>query len=266
MSFFQSLLLGVVQGITEFLPVSSSGHLVVFQDFFGLNTLPLLFDILLHGATLCAVIVFFRKEIARIIRICFSPSMWKNNPDARILLFIIIGSVPTGIIALVGKELFEQAFHSVRLTGFMFFITAGLLLSTAVRNVPGKGILSIHPFSAFLIGCIQGMAILPGISRSGVTISLALLLGWKRASAFTFSFLLCIPAIAGALIMEGNDYIVTHQTFSIPAVWLIAIFSAFCAGLISLFLLGKTVQKKKLPYFSYYCFAVGTVVLIGSFL
>ena len=190
MSLFQSLFLGFVQGITEFLPVSSSGHLVVFQDFFNLASLPLFFDVLLHVATLGVVVLFFRKEIRSMVRMCCAPAQWRSSADVRMFMFVFLGSIPTALIGFFAKDYFEQFFHSTAFTGWMFFVTAGLLASTSLRKSAGHGIMAIKPYSAILIGCIQGLALFPGISRSGATISLAIILGWERKTAFTFSFLL----------------------------------------------------------------------------
>lgn len=265
MSVIQSFILGCIQGVTEFLPVSSSGHLVVYQQISNLSSLPILYTIILHGATLAVIFIFFNRQIGGLIRAVFKPSAWKTSADARILLFIVIGTVPTAIIAVMGEKLFEQAFHSLRMTGFMFFITAGFLLISSFRTLGSRGVFEIKPWSVFLIGCIQGLAILPGISRSGATICLALILGWEKKLAFRFSFLLVIPAVLGALVLEGIDYIKGAQSLQIPGAWWAGVFSAFAAGLVSLYLLWKSVQSKKLKYFAYYCIVLGIAVIVISF-
>lgn len=265
MTIFKSIVLGCVQGITEFLPVSSSGHLVVLQEYFSLHSLPLLFDVLLHGATLVAVCVYFRKQIGQVISAGVHPSQWKQSPDARILLFVIAGTIPTGLIAVCGKEFFKQAFQNVTLTGFMFFVTGGLLVSTVFeKKTERKSIGEIPLFSAVFIGIVQGCAIMPGLSRSGLTISLAILLGWKKELAFRFSFLLMIPAVAGALVLEGVDYSSRMSGIAVPFTWWFGVAAAFLFGLGALTLLWKSVQRNIFRYFGLYCFLIGLIVLLNA--
>ncbi|MFH1379261.1 MAG: undecaprenyl-diphosphate phosphatase [bacterium] len=261
MSILESLLLGFIQGVTEFLPVSSSGHLVVFQQLRNLDAVPILFDVILHGATLACIFVFFRREIFKICKGALTPSAWKTSANTRILLFIIAGTIPTGVIGILGEKIFARAFHSIQLTGCMFFITAGLLFLAARTKRHQRGISEISLWSAVLIGCIQGLAIFPGFSRSGATICLAVILGWEKELAFKFSFLLVIPAILGALILQAIEYVKTTQSFTFPCVWWMGIITAFGAGLISLFVLWKTLQNKKLIYFAWYCIILGILVL-----
>ncbi len=265
----QAVILGIVQGLTEFLPISSSGHLVLFQHLFGLTEPELFFDISVHAGTLVAVIIFFRKDLwAIIVSVIHFLSLWikkqasfndiQENPDVKMAFLIIIGSVPTGIIGLLFKQIAEDLFSSVFIVGFTLLITGLLLWMTRRFKAVGRDIIGFSVKDALIIGVVQGIAITPGISRSGSTIATGIMLGLSREMAARYSFLLSIPAIVGAEILSLKD-------MSFQAIDNAVIFGTVTAGIVgyfSLTLLVYIVKKGQLHIFSPYCWAVGIVTLI----
>ncbi len=270
MEFFHGVILAVIQGLTEFLPVSSSGHLVIFQNFFDLKESMVSFDINVHFGTLLAVIVIFRKEIQDIIISLFSflksfiqgnHSLTRINqdPDAKLAFLIIIGSIPTGIIGLGFHNLVDRLFSSIILTGMMLIITGFLLWGTKNIKNNNKNIENFSIKGALLIGLIQGIAILPGISRSGSTIAAGIFLGLNRKTAAKYSFLLSVPAIAGAEILNLKSL---YATPALPLeITLASIFISFIVGVCSLKLLLYFVKQGRLHYFSPYCWFAGATAL-----
>ena len=212
MQLQQAIILGAIQGLTEFLPVSSSGHLVLMQNLFGINEPEILFDIFLHLGTLVAICIVFIKEILSILLTIWrlpgllrSSKSWlqlfKENEDIRIAALIITGSIPTAILGLMLERWSDQLFGSVGLVGFMLLVTGCLLALTRRVQTEDRFIKQVTVKDSLIIGLVQGFAVIPGISRSGATISVALFLGINREVAGRFSFLLSIPAILGALIL-----------------------------------------------------------------
>jgi len=266
----EAIILGAVQGLTEFLPVSSSGHLVLFQNLFGLNEPELLFDICLHVGTLLAVLIVFYREILEILGAFFQiPSrmrmagglkpLCQSDPAIRMALLIVIGSIPTAIIGLLFKEITDQLFGSIAVVGFMLLITGTLLWLT--RNIRGDGrpVTQTTFKDVLIIGVVQGLAILPGISRSGTTISTALFLGVDRQMAGRYSFLLSIPAIVGALVL-GIDTPELHTTIPISTIIIGSVVSAL-VGWLALVILLRVVDRGQLHRFAPYCWLVGVVTL-----
>lgn len=260
MSISHSILLGLTQGLTEFLPVSSSGHLVFFQNLFGLREPPIFFDVMLHLATLLAVILFFRTDIWKIIK--GVGGVFKKNQNntspLKLLFLIILATFPTGLIGLVFKDWFESFFSEPRWVGGFLFLTGLFLFFTRFIKKEGKPLDGMRWSDALLIGIAQGIAILPGISRSGATISAGLFLGLNRELSGRFSFLLSIPPILGATLleirgMEPNLSLGTH---------LIGTGVAFVTGMISLTFLMKVIRMGKLYHFSYYCCGIGILMII----
>jgi undecaprenyl-diphosphatase len=218
MNSTEAILLGIIQGLTEFLPVSSSGHLVLFQQIFGLKEAELFFDVCVHLGTLVAVIAVFHREIQNIITALLRLlslagqkekilQQVESDPDSKMALLIIIGSIPTAVLGFMFHSIADKLFSSSFLIGLMLTVT-GLLLWITRRAKPGVKGTGIEDFSrtkAFIIGIVQGLAIIPGISRSGSTISIGLLLGIDRETAARYSFLLSIPAIVGAGLLSLKD-------------------------------------------------------------
>ncbi len=267
MTILKAIILGVVQGLTEFLPISSSGHLVLAQSILKITEPPLFFDVMLHFGTLMAVVVFFWKDIWEILSGIFgrdpnigrSTSHYETKYSARrFALYIMIGTIPTVIIALILKKTIEDAFANPFLVSITLIIT-GIILFLSGRIGQRERTLNIG--SAFIIGIAQGIAAIPGISRSGTTISAGLMLGIDGEKAARFSFLLSLPAILGAAILEFKD--VKSVDVSIIAV-LLGVLVAFIVGYISIkFLLGIVVRGH-FSRFAYYCWAVGVLGIIWN--
>ncbi|MFH1368777.1 MAG: undecaprenyl-diphosphate phosphatase [Elusimicrobiota bacterium] len=245
-------ILGIVQGLTEFLPVSSSAHLVFIQSLLGWQQPELFFDIMLHMATLAAVLVFFRKEILNIAK-----------GDWKYLFLLAAATVPTGIIGYLAKDYVETAFMSVGWAAVFLIITGFMLLAAQKYGRSFKSHADITLRDALIIGIIQGIAVLPGISRSGSTIAVAMLLGIEKTEAAKFAFLLSIPAILGAAALGLNEF--GAETHVAAAGHVYGAVFAFVAGLFAIYLLMKVLVKNKLTYFSYYCWALGLIVLSLNF-
>jgi undecaprenyl-diphosphatase len=271
MSTIQAFILGLVQGATEFLPVSSSGHLIIFQTLFGLTQDNLLFDVVLHVGTLLAVFIYFREEVIELISGCFkiigrlfSRKNRKRRVDQeeRLALLVIIASIPTGVIGLILNNYTDTLFNNIVLVGFMLLITAAALYLSDIYNTGDKKLRDMSLSDALTTGIFQGIAVIPGISRSGFTMSSSLFRGLKREWAFKFSFILSIPAILGALLLELKDVVGTSLEIAPMVVGMV---TSFVSGLLFLYLLNKVVKKGKLSYFSIYCLVVGAGILIYNF-
>jgi len=268
MNYFEALILGIVQGITEFLPISSSGHLVLLQNLLGINETQLLFDITVHVATLGAIIFILREDIIECIKaVLYIPQALKNkNSDIekiknlRLLWLVFLASIPTGIIGFFLKDTFEQMFGSLLCVGIAFIITGSLLWITK-RFKDQKNDYSTFPWwSAIIIGIAQGMAITPGISRSGTTIAVLLLLGMQKSIAGRFSFLMALPAITGAAILQFSS-----STLDINiSVLCVGFAGAIVSGYIALSWLLKIVRHGSIWKFAPYCWGIGILTIILS--
>jgi len=267
----EAIVLGTVQGLTEFLPVSSSGHLVLFQNFLGLNEPELIFDICLHVGTLSAVIIVFYREILDILRALFQiqgrmkmaggfKRLCETDPSIRMALLIVVGSIPTAVIGLLFREITDQLFGSTTIVGCMLLVTGTLLWLTRHIRGGGRPVGQTTLKDALLIGIVQGLAILPGISRSGATISTALFLSVDRKVAGRYSFLLSIPAIAGALVL-GLDAPDLQTTIPMDTIVVGSAVSA-AVGWFALVILLRVVDRGQLHRFSPYCWLLGIVTLV----
>jgi undecaprenyl-diphosphatase len=256
----QSIFLAVVQGLTEFLPVSSSGHLVFFQSLFGLKEPPIFFDVMLHLGTLLSVAVYFRKDILGIIKGVVSTLRRKeeNREGAKLFLWIILASIPTGLMGVFFKDWFESLFAKPKLVGGMLILTGLILWLTRWTKKEGKPIGRMGWLDAIFIGIAQGVAIIPGISRSGATISTGLFSGLDRELSGKFSFLLSIPAILGATLLEFKEF----DTASGLGNPLIGAAVAFGVGILALTILIKMIKMGKMFKFSYYCCGMGIMMII----
>jgi undecaprenyl-diphosphatase len=256
MSIFEALLLGLVQGVTEFLPVSSSGHLAVLEHLWKLpaeSRLPL--TTMLHGATALAVIFYFAPLLARLTRGLWARDAARRSSSWRMVGFIVVASIPAGVIGVVFSDLIDRAFSSPHLVGLMLLVTGGVLFGTRFSQPQGK----TSWVRVFLVGIGQAIAILPGISRSGATIASGLYLGMERKEAFEFSFLLAIPAIAGAFLLEFRK--VDLAVLNPPAL-AVGMVAAFLAGLAALFVLARAVAGRKLHWFGFYCWLAGLATIL----
>ncbi len=255
--------LGFIQGVTEFLPVSSSGHLVLLQDIFNIERNSLLFETALHAATLVAVIIFFRK---RLLKSSFHD-----------LIVLGVGTIPAVIVGLGASSLIKGAFSSSLLVGVTLLITAGinvltdrllerqktLAVETTVKSKTEiNGIANTSFTTAFIVGMYQAVAIIPGISRSGSTILGGLTRGFTRMQAFEFSFLLSVPAILGAMtlqvveLMDGSVETIATQELAAGMI------TAFISGLLSLKLLQIMIVKARFEWFAWYCGALGIITIL----
>ncbi|MDR1992038.1 MAG: undecaprenyl-diphosphate phosphatase [Nitrososphaerota archaeon] len=257
MNLLQAMTLGLIQGTTEWLPISSTGHLRLAENFFGLR-LPLLFDVLLHAGTLLVTLIYFRGAIKAVL-----VSFWHrdfHSEAGRLVLPIIVGSIPTALIGAVVGDWFDSYFSSLMWLGVWLFVSGVLLLATKF-SVERSASLSLP--IAVLVGVMQGFSIIPSASRSGFTISTMLLLGIKREVAFKFAFLLSIPAVIGAL---GLTLYKEHGAFMVAGIGLsevvVALSVTVFVSFLAIKLLEKSLNAKKFYLFSIYCFTLGAIMIL----
>ncbi len=273
MEYLQSIILGLVQGLTEFLPVSSSGHLAIFKRILGADALTatLTLDILLHVGTLLAVFLVYYKDIWALIRefFCMIRDVFRGKPDfkspyRRFVLMVIIGSIPAGIVGILLKDTISTL--PLLYVGIALFVTAVLLWLSDRTRVGKKDMATASFGSALWVGVFQGLAILPGISRSGSTIVGARTAGYTREFAVKFSFILSIPAILGAALLDMKDVIASGSLGIDVGAALAGMVVAAVSGFMAIRWLLKLVQKSKLHYFSYYCTVAGVLAIVLHFI
>ena len=243
MNIFTSALLGVVQGLTEFLPVSSSGHLVIVQSMIpGFSQPGVLFDAVLHAGTLSAIVYYFRKEILKL--------------KAKYLYYIVVGTIPVVIIGYLFRPLAETFFTNLRLVGAALMITGviNLLIDRAWKK---RG--DLNEKKSLVVGVAQAFSIIPGISRSASTIFAGVGMGLDRKKAAQYSFLLSIPAIIGANIVQFYFY--GFSGVENISYYIIGFLASFITGVFAIGLVLKLLVKKKFTYFAYYCFIVGAMII-----
>jgi len=258
MTFFEAIILGIVQGLTEFLPVSSSGHLELTKAIVGDNSVPeesLMLTVLLHAATALSTIVIFRKDIKELITGLFQ---FKNNEEFKYSLKIVLSMIPAAAVGVLFEEEIEQLFGGqILLVGLMLLLTGTLLfLADKAKNT----LKDVSTKNALLIGVAQAIAILPGISRSGATISTSVLLGIDRQKAARFSFLMVVPLILGKMakdLLSGD----LANTEADTLVLLAGFIAAFVSGLVACQWMINLVKRSQLKYFSYYCYVVGIAAI-----
>lgn len=246
MNIFWSIILGLVQGITEFLPVSSSGHLVIFQNLIPEFSQPgALFDVVLHFGTMCAVLIYFSKKLIHLIK-----KYW---------LAFIVGTIPAGLVGIFFQGQIESLFTNIRFVGLALMITGVFNFITDITKTDDK---NITYKNSFFVGVFQALAIIPGISRSGSTIFAGRLSGISKEKAAEFSFLLSVPAILGANILQFASHGV--NAINDPINYFTGFISAFISGYISIGIVLKALHKKQFKYLGIYCFALGLLVLFFS--
>ena len=264
MSWFEALILGLIQGLTEYLPVSSSGHLAIGQALFGMNDGAdnLMFTVAVHVATVLSTIVILWSEIDWILKGLFKCEL---NAETKYVLNIIVSMIPVGIVGLFFKDQVEEIFGSgLLVVGFCLLITASLLLFSYYAKPRQKEHISWK--DALVIGIAQAIAVLPGVSRSGSTIATGLMLGNKKESLAQFSFLMVIPPILGEALLDvlkmlkGEDVMGGIET--LPLV--IGFLAAFLSGCVACKWMINIVKKGKLIYFGIYCAIVGVVTILCS--
>jgi undecaprenyl-diphosphatase len=250
MNIFQAVILGLVQGVTEFIPISSSGHLVLLQKIFGVDEGSMLFTIMLHLGTLLSVFFVFWRDIVEIIK----------RPFSKMPLWILSATIPTVLIALVFKSHIESAFSSASTLGIGFLAT-GCILWSVESMAPGKKVLGTMTWKdSLVVGMAQGIALMPAISRSGSTIAGGLFCGLDRNFAAKFSFLMSIPAILGSIVFQIADVSKSGQSFELMPI-LIGTVVAALSGFLAIRFMLSVISKKSLKIFSYYLFVIGFFVL-----
>jgi undecaprenyl-diphosphatase len=262
MTLIQAVSLGVLQGLTEFLPVSSSGHLAIVQYYLpGFEQPGLLFDVLLHVGTMIAVVLYLRREIISLLA-----SPFRTGETARLyrrlLLLLLAGSLPTAFIGLTFKSFFEGLFHDITVVSLMLLVTGVLLFVSERFRRKGRREGELSLSDALVVGTVQGCAIIPGISRSGSTIAALLLKGVDGETAARFSFLLALPAVFGAALISLKDLQKVNPG-EIP-LYLAGTGVAFCVGLLSIYFLMAVIRKKRLFAFALYCWIAGGVFFTVS--
>jgi len=245
MTLIQALILGLLQGLTEFLPVSSSGHLVIAQHFFGFLTPPVFFDILLHLATALAIIIVLWRPLLSL--------------DKKTFGFILLASLPAGIIGILLNSSITALFSSVKLVAVALLITGLLLFLTRYFFSQAKNTRLTWKNTLF-IGLFQAIAIIPGISRSGSTISAGIFAKLRPELIFNFSFLLALPAIFGAAFLQLKDSNFSSSLLGLPLA--IGFFATFISGLFALKILKKFVSRGQFSFFAYYCLVLGFLLLV----
>ena len=254
MTIVVAIFLGIIQGLTEFLPVSSSGHLVLFQKIFGVNVDCLFFDIVVHIGTLCAVLIVYRKSVVEIIKHPFCEKAQK----------LVFATLPTIIIAIIFKDFFKSSFDgSLLFVGFL--VTAIIMFIADYSCKHNYQYKSLSYTNAIVMGVFQGMAILPGISRSGSTISSAMVQGVRREESAEFSFLMSIPAILGSLVFELFD--IGSVTLNISAFALVCgfVFSAI-SGYFAIKVMLKVIKKAKFAWFGLYLLLLSIFLILNEYI
>ncbi|RQD75409.1 MAG: undecaprenyl-diphosphate phosphatase [Candidatus Syntrophonatronum acetioxidans] len=260
MSLWEAVFLGIIQGLTEFLPVSSSGHLVITQYILGVKKPGVTFEVIVHFGTLLSVLWVFYYDIKRIVL----AGLWiTSDLEARRMFYLlIIGCIPTGLMGLLLHSLFVGFFNSVLIVGFMLLLT-GSLLWIINWKVPGKKKAGKMTFwDALFIGLFQGLAIIPGISRSGATISAALFKDLNRETAVRYSFILALPAILGASLMEFRKLILGVNESEFILYLVAGAVLAFLSGVLAIRTFIRFLHLNKLHYFAYYCWLTGSLVIL----
>ena len=271
MDIIQAIIIGLVQGLTEFLPVSSSAHLIFAQQALGVTDVGLAFDVLLHAGTLVAVVVYFFDDIVNMIKGFllslidlkegkFIPEI-KKDPYKKLAWLTIIATIPVGIVGVLFNDAVEELFTGLTIPAFLLLITGCLLYVSQRMNSGRIDVKNLSIKEALFMGCGQALAVLPGLSRSGTTIAAGLFAGLDKEFAAKFSFILSIPAILGAAVFElrhiGGANV---EIGACIAGFIVAVISGYFA--ISVLL--KIVREKSLDIFAYYCWIVGLIVLVGS--
>ncbi len=269
MSWFEALIVGIVQGLTEFLPISSSGHLVIVQKLLGIQKHDLGLDLAAHLGTVLSIFTIYHALLKRMTLSLFKVNQWfsAKSPEFHMVKMVIIGSIPTAIVGFVFKDQFEAAFGDMTSLGICFIITGLILLLSKLKGgakftkedlLSFNGVEAITWGKALLIGLVQGAAIMPSISRSGITIVAALLLGISGPTAAMYSFILSLPAILGAAVLELKDIPMGVGRLEILS---IGFGSAYVFGLLGLWGTLLSVRQGRLEVFTGYLVALGIFIL-----
>ena len=267
MNLIDAVILGLIQGLTEFLPVSSSGHLVLGKALLDVHEKGIAFEVFVHFGTLLSVLAVYRRDIYGLIQSLFMAlhepgqinTYYRQDRSFRLLIYILAGSVPAGVVGILFNDPIEKAFDDPGMVSGMLIVTGTILLLTRFIRPPQREMSFIH---AVLIGCAQALAIMPGISRSGSTISMALYLGIAREEAARYSFLLAVPVILGATVLKLVELM--HDLPPAAEVLDLAVGTiiSFISGYAAIKLLLLFIRSGKLNYFAWYCYGVGALGLL----
>ena len=286
MSLIQAIVLGILQGLTEFLPVSSSGHLAILKNIFHLELdSGMLYDVLLHVATLVTICIVFFKDVVKliiefimiVIDLCKNIGIFFQNTFAhknqkyikitqktyrKFVVMLIVSTIPTGILGYLMQDIVEKAGLSLLIPGICLLVTGGILFITDMAETGKKKPKDATMFDAFTVGMCQGIATLPGLSRSGTTVAACLLCGFDRKFAVKYSFIMSIPAIIGALILQlGKVATVSIKTIEI-VYYVIGMLIAAAVGFVCIKVMIAIVQSKRFKGFAFYCMAIGAISII----
>jgi undecaprenyl-diphosphatase len=253
MSYLDAVILGILQGLTEFLPVSSSGHLVLAQAILGVKQPGVSYEVLVHLATALAVVIYFRQRIVLLVRSIFDGTM---KSERAILGCLIIGTVPAGVLGVLFSGFFESAFSNPLVTSLMLFVTGVILLATRYVRTGRRNVSLV---SAIVMGFGQALAIMPGISRSGATIAAGMAAGVNPARAAEFSFLLALPAILGAAMFKADELLLLRA--DLIGQYVAGAVVSFALALVAVYTVLAVVRRGKFDYFGYYCVVAGAVGL-----
>jgi undecaprenyl-diphosphatase len=275
LTLVQAVILGIFQGIAEFLPISSSGHLVILQHFFGIREGNLFFTEMLHFGTLISIVIVYFNDIIKIVvefikmvKNCIVNRKLKIRNDYQKLgILIIVSSIPTAVIGLAFEDFFEKLYSSSILPIGIAFIVTGILLWIANnKSYENKRVRNMSFLDGLIIGTFQGVAIIPGISRSGSTIVAGLFRGLNRSLATEFSFLLALPATFGAGLLGIREVIKTNSQVAFTMPLIIGVSLSTIVGVFAIKLLIRILKKDKLHYFSYYLWIIGLITIVSSFI
>ncbi|MGI6609269.1 MAG: undecaprenyl-diphosphate phosphatase [Limnochordia bacterium] len=264
MSLFHALVLGVVQGLTEFLPVSSSGHLVIAQHLFGISEGVLAFDIAVHMGTLLAVLIALRDDVALVLAGLRPGHDPQARSGRRLIWLLVIGTVPAVVVGLLFSDIITGFFSSIAVTGVMLLVTGTLLFASERAKTDARRLRSFRTSDAFVIGCGQALAVMPGLSRSGTTISAGLARGVVGEDAARFSFLLAIPVILGAAVLELPATL-KAGTGPSPSVLAAGVLTSAVTGYLAIAMLQRFIRQGRLRVFAYYTWVVGALVLLMAY-
>lgn len=262
MELFKAIILGIIQGLTEFLPISSSGHLVLAEHYLNFNNPDISFEIILHLGSLFAVLLYFRKDILSLIKslILFKNKELQHVKNRNTVFYIIVATTVTGILGLYFEDPLTKAFSSLYIPSFMLIITGFILYISDKIEPEGIKTHQLGIKKSILIGLAQAFAILPGISRSGTTITVGIFAGLDREEAARFSFILSVPAILGANILKFSSIINLDK--SLWLAYFLGTVAAFTSGYLVISFLISVVKKQKLKYFAFYCWLIAIITLI----
>jgi len=267
MTLFHSIILGLIQGLTEFFPISSSGHLIIIRWFLGLREHPLIFDIVLHGATFCAIIIYFREDWINILRegfISIRRRTLKDSGEGKLFWNLIIASIPAALFAIAfGKEI-EHHFRNPMIAALILGMFGLVLYITELYGKKDKPLTELTWQPSLLIGLSQMLAIIPGVSRSGITISMAMVLGFNRESSVRFSFLLGTPIIFAAACYGIGKLTEINSSFSWN-ILLVGFIAAFLSSIIAIHFLIKYIKRHPFTIFVIYRLAVSVIVVVILF-